>query len=719
MNTTTERKIPLPNVEDSAKAQENYDRYLYARQRGHAEFLTKATECDNFVFDAQWTKEEIAVLRKVKRPALTINKIKPALFALLDEYIKNRVEVKFVPSAGGDPQTASAHTKLFRHISNAEDLRAKELDLVIDGLITSRAYYLVRIGFDDNYRGEVRIQIPNPKNVIPDPDSDSYDPANWSEFIVLSFQSLNDIEFNYGWEKRKLVEMMGEAMETHDRDDFTNDTFAQGSSRFFNTSEGLGDENLQKVYRVIERQYRRVESAKHFHNVATGDLRRIPPHWDAQDIAEAQASDPDLEVVDEDAQVIRWTVSCGTVLLHDGLSPYRSLGVIPYFPFFRRGRSAGGVESLLDPQRNYNKLRSSEQHIVSGTANTGWKVRQGSLTNMSVEDLEKRGSAPGLVLEFRESPDDIERIQPAMIPQGMDRISQKADADLREISGIPDEQRTLSSPATSGKRIEAQQKVSLITATIFFENLQRTRRMLVKKVLELVQAFYSEQRQLVIIGEGVAPETETLEVNAPQPDGSIKNDLTSGEYDVVITPAPARDSHDQAQFELLMQMQTELKIPIPPHLFVEFSSLERKDEIAEEIKRLTGSGVPSEEERQLQMEEKQLQMEERRAAVAARTAQAMLSNARAQKVMREIEKMGELDDEKFEKLMQQAEELDIRRRQTEGSLEIRRRAQENNELKTLLQSDLDRDALVLEVIKAIEERKTNNSKRGDRNEPES
>ena len=685
------------------KARENYDRYLYARERGHDKFIDKYDRCKAFVFDEQWTEEELGFLRKVKRPALTINKIKPAVMAILDDYIKNRAEIKFIPGRNGTDDVASAHTKVYRHISNAEKFEEKEMDLVMDGIIGSRAYYLVRIGFDDNFMGEVRVSVPNPKNIIPDPDSDSRYPSDWNEFIYESHQSIHDIEFNYGKKKAQQLKVFGTSAHRDNYGTDEQDSFSGESTALSQTANELGDPNLQRVYQVIERQYKKLEEVPHFRNKTTGDMRRIPPHWDDDEVEGLLQQFPDLEVVDEQAEVIRWTVSSNGILLHDSLSPYRSFSVVPFFPMFHRGSTSGAVESLLDPQRNYNKLRSSELHIVNGTSNSGWKVKDGSLTNMDVEDLETKGSMTGLVLVFNDSPNDIERIQPVSIPQGMDRISQKADADMREISGIPDDAKTLSAPYASGSRLKEQRSASLVNTTLMFENLDHTRRMLAKKVLELVQAFYTEERKLHIVSKGLNAKVEVLEVNTPRPDGEITNDLTVGEYDVVTTTIPAKDNHEQEQFETLARMQEDLNVPIPSHLFVQYSSLDRKDEIAEEIKQITGTSTPSEEERQLQLEEQRLAQQERRAKIASGMAAAKLSEARAQKVLREIEQIGQLDDKAFEELLRKAEELDIKRFETENAIDIRRQAQVTDMAKALMNDDNEQAKIIIEALAKLQQ----------------
>lgn len=693
---TDNDKTPL------AKAQKNRERFQYAMKRSHEKFIKKYDETHNFTFpydpdsygSKQWDQSDLNLLKKSGRPALTINKIKPTLLSVLGEYISSRTEVKFIPSAGGTPETAEALTKLYIHISKEQRLNKKELTLVVDALISSRAYYDVRIGFDDNFRGEVRVSVPNAKNVIPDPDADSDDPDDWNDVTTVRHLTIQDIEEEFGKKYVSKVKAYGDVVDGEYEVDFNlRDTFGEEEVDHHENVENL---TTRKLYMVIERQYKSLENVPFFINVATGDERRVPPEWGPEEVGEVLQTDENIIIERKRAQIIRWTASCGSVLLHDELSPYNGFTIIPYFPLFRRGTTSGLVEDLIDPQRNYNKLRSQELHIVNGTANSGWKVKRGSLSNMRTPDLETQGAKTGLVIEISGEMGDVERIQPVMIPQGLDRISSKADTDLGAISGIQDEARGVARADVAGRAINARREAMLTSLGAYFENLHFTRELLAKRILGLVQKYYDEQRTVLITSGGLNPQTEEFVVNEPDAmTGEIHNDLTVGEYMVAMTSTAARDSHSLGQFEELKQMQ-ELGISIPSYMFIESSSLDRKEELAEELKRISGTSEPTEEERQLQQEMQELEMEEKRASIMARKAQAALSQARAQKVLAEIEK-GDLDDTKIEELALKARALDNERYRDEQSMGIRQRAQQAQEAKMSMDEEYRYTELLAEM----------------------
>jgi len=680
---TTDVKDDSPQ----AKARANYDRFIYAKNRAHDDFITKYDQCDAFFFSDQWDEKDVKKLDKAGRPHLTINKIKSIILHLMGEYLNNRMEVKFIPTSAGLPDTANALTKLFMHISREERLDYQEQLMVLEAFISSRGYYDVRMDFDENLKGEVVITSPNSKNIIPDPDSDSYDPDDWNDVTIISYQTIQDLELNYGKEKAKNAKDFGSNIRGEQASEYDEqDSFGGKETTRYEYQEGdSSDPERRSTYFVIERQYRVIEEVPFFVSSETGEAVRVPADWDEELIKQKVEESGDLAVEEREAQVIRWTVSTGTVLLHDSLSPYDHFTIIPYFPIFKRGKTAGPVEDLIDPQRNYNKLRSQELHIVSGTSNSGWKVRHGSLKNMKVQQLEDEGSKTGLVIEYDGDADAVQRIEPVQIPQGMDRISQKADKDLGDVSGIQDEARGVARADVSGKAITDRRQAAMPSFNLFLENLQRTREMLANRVLKLVQRYYDDERRVYITTGGLRAKTQEVALNTPDGEGNIVNDLTVGEYEVTVIGTAARDTFENDQFTELERL-AQLGVPVPTYLFVEYSNLDRKEEIAEELRKAAGTDTPSEEERELAQKEQQIAMRERMASALSREAQAMLSEARAKKVLSEIQ-TGEMDETKANELLLRARELDMTARHNEESMEVRKRAQRLQEIETLLEDD--------------------------------
>ena len=246
------------------------------------------------------------------------------------------------------------------------------------------------------------------------------------------------------------------------------------------------------------------------------------------------------------------------------------------------------VRNLLSPQEQLNKIASQELHIVNTTANSGWMVESGSLVGLSADDLEEHGAETGLVLEYNRGSTPPVKIQPNSIPTGLDRISQKAAANIKAISGINDSMLGSDSAEVSGIAIRAKQNRGVIMIQVPLDNLRKARQYLAESILHCIQRFYTEERVIQVTNEDdpLKPREEMV-INQPTPEGRIINDLTLGEYDVIISTAPARDSFDEVQFAEALNLR-QVGVSIPDDAIIEYSHLARKGELAKRIRMLTG-----------------------------------------------------------------------------------------------------------------------------------
>lgn len=320
-------------------AAQQWERYVYARDNGHTAYIEKADKCDEYFSGEQWDKILKQRLEGQGKPVLTINKTLATMATVFGEQIETKADISFRPAREGNLATAEALSKVYLQIANNNKLDRVEEAVSEDGFVTSRGFYDVRIGFDDQFMGEVRIKRLNPRNVIIDPDATEYDPCEWKEVFITKWLTYEDIELLYS--KKDADELR-----------------AKGESNFFNGYDSIdkahgtiGDifksgsmdprrMDARRVVRVIERQYKKVRNVPHFIDPQNGDMRIVPANWDDEQVRRVAAS-AGLEVVTRRAEAIRWTVTADTRVLFDDWSPYKHFTVVPFFPFFRNGRSGG------------------------------------------------------------------------------------------------------------------------------------------------------------------------------------------------------------------------------------------------------------------------------------------------------------------------------------------------------------------------------------------
>ena len=598
-------------------AREQFARYTRARDNGHGKFVERSATCRSFFFGDQWKDTDIALLQQFRRPALTINKIKTTVSTVLGEQIANRSEISFRPRGGTvNDDIAQVLTKVFKQISDNNQLAWLRSDVFADGMVSGRGFYDVRIDFGDSMQGEVRIEQLNPNNVLLGPDAHSYNPLKWDEVFVTSWVTADDIEVMYSKADADLLRTREHSSYGYDSiaELGDRDTFSGGMRDYppARTGEPDTDTHTVRSVRVIDRQYRKLRKAKFFVDPTTGDTRPIPENWTNDRIAALRMA-TGMEVTERLVRAIRWTVTADDVVLKDEWSPYAFFTVVPFFPYFMHGRTAGMVEDLLGPQELLNKTSSQELHVINTTANSGWKLKTGVLQNMTPEELETKGATTGLVLEVSEM-DGIEKIQPNQIPTGLDRVTYKAEEHIKSVSGVNDSMQGFDREDVAARAIEKKRAAgSTSTLSKPLDNLTRSDFYLACVILDLIQTYYTEPRILTITDGSPAGGHEQIEVNQPTPEGMILNDLTVGEYDVVITSVPHRETLEDSQFEQAVALR-ELGIQIPDDVLIDASRIQDKKAL---IQRMQGDQTSPEAQRAAQraerLEEAQTQQEEAKA----------------------------------------------------------------------------------------------------------
>ncbi len=670
----------LSDVEQHALAKQQWNSYARARDNGHTDYIEIAKQCDAYYRGNQWDPADLSALDDQGRPALTINTILPTINSVLGEQTMRRMDVNFKPRGRGQLDIADVLSKLFLQISDNNKLDWIESQVFSDGLIQDRGWFDVRIDFDDHIQGEVRITPKDPLDVLIDPDAKEYDPKTWNEVFETRWMSLDEIEEQYGQDKADKLRVTVEegSVLGSDSVEFEEQRYGDASASVEynqgNTTNPEENRSLRSV-RVIERQYYRLKECMFYVDSVTGDMREVPYNWSKRK-REQFADEFGLEILTKRVRKVRWTTTADLIVLHDEWSPYDSFTLIPYFPYWRRGRPFGMVRNLISPQEQLNKISSQELHIVNTTANSGWIVETGSLNGMTADDLEEHGAETGLVLEFNRGSNPPAKIPPNQIPSGLDRISQKAALNIKQISGISDAMLGTDSPEVSGVAIQAKQNRGALMIQVPLDNLTKTRQYLAEKVLNLVQAYYTEERLIQITDElDPLKQRVPVKLNEITPEGMIINDLTLGEYDVVIGTAPSRDTFEEMQFAEAIQLR-QVGVPIPDDLIVEYSHLQRKGEIAQRIRGMQGTEPPSEEQAQImqfqaeaEIKKVQLELAQMEAEVQRLQSEAMLNQAKAQETA-EIDpqlKIAEMQS----KVEIKREELALRERLSQMTNQVR------------------------------------------------
>jgi len=575
-------KQTVSGFDDAAR--ENWHRYLYGKDRGHLQYMEQARKCEGMYLGGgeQWAEADKTVLSRQKRPFYEFNEIMPSINSAVGYQIQNRMDIAFRPRGGeSDMDKATILSKVVKQVCDQIALHWHETQLYSDGLIEQRGYYDMRVNFDKNIKGEIEVETLDPMDVIPDPDAKNYDPDKWADVIITRWLSLGQIEQRYGAKARDKAEQtydssadFGTLDAEPDRNKFGN--LVQGRYGLYDAYTNSNDTDNIKRYRIVDRQKFVYEQTPCMVYPESGDIKIIADMTTAQ-LADAQARG--AVKASRMRKRIRWTVSTYCATLFDEYSPYEHFTIIPYFSYFRRGKTRGMVDNAIGPQEALNKAVSQFVHIINSSANSGWVVEENSLTNMDTDELTEIGAMTGLVLEHKKGSNQPTKIQPNQVPTGVDRLIDRATQALKDVT-VPDSMRGLQGSSVSGVAKQADQFASQQQLAIPQDNLAYTRLLLAKRIIKLVQRYYDSYRVFKITDTDpiTGKEIETLlEINKFVPEtGSYFNDLTIGTYDVVISEQPMHVTFANSQFQQALEMRKE-GVAIPDATVIRYSNLTNKD----------------------------------------------------------------------------------------------------------------------------------------------
>lgn len=621
----------MPTIRDTG-ASDQSERVEFSRSRMnrckplHDIYLATADTSLKFFIGKQWKETDKAELEDSRRPALTINRILPMICSVYGEFSSMHSEFFFKGTRGGSKQVAGKLSTLVRHILNENRYHSGARgEVFLNGVITNRGAFVAVMGDDIDPLGGVEIQAYDPRCIMLPADAKGYDTKDWPEVFTVEPWTYGEIEDTFDTDKAE--QCFGEINATDDFSRSGSFAHAQGVDDGGEDSQEENDNEYRDVY---VHEFRSMRKVWRFLDVQTQDVFDVPQEDMTKDEAKRTADETGTIVQARTAPGIFFRQFCGDTLLREGWSKINDFTVVPYFPYFVMGEVLGMVEPLISPQEQLNKLSSQMLHIINSTANSGWQVEEGSLVSPTADELARSGSKTGLVIVRRRGTAPAEKIIPNSIPTGIVQAADRAAMDMQYISNINDGVLGHTGVNVAGKVVQEKKASMQASLQMVFDNFKRTEEILARVILGYVQAYYTEQRVFRIV-EGRAPDRvseSTLAINTQGEYGAIVDDVTLGRYDVTVAHRPRQDVQDDAEFAELLQMK-QIGIMIPDHQIVARSHLQNAEEMAKEMRILTGLEQTPEQiaaaQRQQQIADidMQLTLEEKRQKIVKLQAETM------------------------------------------------------------------------------------------------
>lgn len=208
---------------------------------------------------------------------------------------------------------------------------------------------------------------------------------------------------------------------------------------------------------------------------------------------------------------------------------------------------------------------------------------------------EEANSTDGLIVlnDGRKGAFEIQEMG-QLAPAQIDLLHE-SEREMQEIIGTNSESLGYKSPAESNVALENKQNRSFIMTAELMKNLKRGQRELGEQIVSLVQGSWSGEKVLRVT-DRVSGVEKFVEVNAPYYDDSIgniniRNNISNGQFDIVITERPMTDTVREKNLELVFSaIQKSPPEAVAPLLSIAFelSDLPQKDRLLQQVRMVLG-----------------------------------------------------------------------------------------------------------------------------------
>jgi len=475
------------------------------------------------------------------RPCLTINKIDAYVRQICNQQRQQRPRIKVHGMNNeSDEKVAEILTGICRHIENQSDADAAYDHAFEYCVKMGWGYWRVTTDYvrEDSFDQEIYIRpVENPFTVYFDPNSVLPDGSDAERVLITTVISKDvfktmypDAEVDQGFSSRG-----------------TGDT----------ESEWVTKEDI----RVAEYFYteRTKDMLLELSDGTTGYSTEIP----SKEVL-AQAGITVIAKRDVWRKKIKYCKLTAMQILEEGEWAGKYIPIVPVFGQEVRvddkHKKFGLVRMAKDPQRMYNYWSTALTETVALAPKAKWLLAEGQDEGHENEWAMANIKAMP-VLRYKQT--DIEgrpapqptRLQPEPPPVGVMSALQSMNQDLQAVVGIFDPSQ-LPQGLQSGKSINGQQMQADMTNFHYYDNLTRSIRHTGRIILDLIPKIYDRERVMRIIGDDGKPEIVTLNQPGTDENGVAKilNDVTVGEYDVVMDTGPGYNSKRQEAVDAMTSL---------------------------------------------------------------------------------------------------------------------------------------------------------------------
>jgi hypothetical protein len=519
------------------------DAIAFLRWAAEADTTNRTEALDDLKFAGgdQWPVTVQNSRQLESRPCLTINKVDAYCRQIANQQRQQRPRMRaHGMNNESDGKMAEIVTGICRHIetqSNADHAYDTAFDFAV-----RMGWGYMRVTTDyarpDTFDQEIYIKsISNPFTVYFDPNSEEPDGSDAEKCLITTKVSKEAFEKMYPGQ--------------YDLQGFT--------------QRGTGDSDAEWVdkhdVRIAEYFYTRIKKV---------NLLLL-----SNGMSKYEDEVPDLDLMAKNGigivskrpswrKTIEWIKCTSFAILEEGTWPGKYIPIVPVYgqqlTVDSKRKKFGLVRMAKDPQRMYNYWTTATTEAIALAPRAKWIMAEGQDEGHENEWAQANNKAFSYLtykqtdVDGREAPPPI-RQSPEAPPAGIMEAAAAINADLQAVVGIFDPSQ-LPNGQQSGKAINGMQMQIDMVNFNYYDNLTRSISQIGRIILDLIPKIYDNERVIRIIGDDEKPEIVTI--NQPSQDEQgiqkILNDVTVGEYDIVMETGPGYSTKRQEAVESMMPL---------------------------------------------------------------------------------------------------------------------------------------------------------------------
>lgn len=525
------------------------------------EFLRLVSEADSanrsdavrdlkFRFGDQW---DVAMVqsRGQDRPMLTINETDSYCRQVINQIRQQRPRGKAHPvNDTSDVKVADVITGLGRHVETHSDA-PNAYDLGAEFAVTMGwGYWRMRTDYvrENSRNQDIYIdQIDNPFSVYFDPYSTLPDGSDQKKCLITDLLPKTQFEKEYP----------GASLQP----------FREGSSGDIKSVDWLTKDaiRLAEFFKIDQ------EKKKLVYLSNGEDL------WGDEMPPEELLRQNGIQIVGERESFRRkviWSKVTAFEELDTKVLPGRFIPVIPVYGVNivvdGKRKKFGMVRFARDPQQMVNYWQTSITETIAMQPKAKWKMPAGGDEGFENEWARANNTAfPTLHYNTEVNGKPVpepEYIPPAPVPAGLVEASMLASQNLQRVMGMFDPVNLKHSGPKSGEAIQGELGQSENSNYHFYDNLTRSICHTWRIILDYIPKIYDTQRVLRVLGEDGKPDlvtvnekTQGIDPQTGQAVEKVLNDVTVGDYDIVMEVGPGFNTKRQESAQMFAEL---LKTPL-------------------------------------------------------------------------------------------------------------------------------------------------------------